>query len=519
MLRGQLNIIDILLLSYTIIAGFYLVPENGFIFFEVTKWSAFCLCYCIARKISQKQWSLWGIVLLGIIEAIIAICQKLHWIDSVHSTFNATGTFTNPGPLGGFLAITITIAFGFYLEYKKESWRKLFLLLAIVLLLAVIILTDSRASWLAVLFGTGFLIFLRKKEERKSLRSLPKIGLIVFTLLFLIFTYYYKKDSANGRLLIWRVSSEMMVDAPLTGKGIGNFRKEYMHYQARYFRSHPHSPYAMLADNITYPYNEFLLIGVEQGIVGLIFILCIIVCTLKYASYQRYRKIYPSGFAALLVFSFFSYPSNIVLLWLLIPLLLGGIQCQKSKCITISHKFQLVKWFVYICCLTQLIWGSYLYCELNNNVKKLYSLELQESKKAEIYLEKHQTELQSVPRLLDVYAQYYHLHFPSCVNLSVLKQAALILPSSELYCDLGDSYKKLNHTDEAIACYILASEMIPNRIQPKYKLFCLYRDKGDTIQMKKAAFEALHTKIKVMNTKALHMRGEIKSSIKFTDFD
>lgn len=52
--------------------------------------------------------------------------------------------------------------------------------------------------------------------------------------------------------------------------------------------------------------------------------------------------------------------------------------------------------------------------------------------------------------------------------------------------------------------------MIPNRIQPKYKLFCLYRDKGDTIQMKKAAFEALHTKIKVMNTKALHMRGEIK---------
>lgn len=230
MLRGQLNIIDILLLSYTIIAGFYLVPENGFILFEVTKWSAFCLCYCIARKILQKQWSLWGIVLLGIIEAIIAICQKLHWIDSVHSTFSATGTFTNPGPLGGFLAITITIAFGFYLEYKKESWRKLFLLLAIVLLLAVIILTDSRASWLAVLFGTGFLIFLRKKEERNSLKSLPKIGLIVFTLLFLIFTYYYKKDSANGRLLIWRVSSEMTADAPLTGKGIGSFRKEYMHY-------------------------------------------------------------------------------------------------------------------------------------------------------------------------------------------------------------------------------------------------------------------------------------------------
>ncbi len=49
MLRVQLNIIDILLLSYTIIAGFYLVSENGFNFFEITKWSAFYLCYWIAR--------------------------------------------------------------------------------------------------------------------------------------------------------------------------------------------------------------------------------------------------------------------------------------------------------------------------------------------------------------------------------------------------------------------------------------------------------------------------------------
>ncbi|MBD3588845.1 O-antigen ligase [Bacteroides sp. GM023] len=521
MLRNQLNIIDILLLSYTAITGFYfcLTSKNEFNFFEITQWSAFFLCYCIARKISQKQWCLWGIVLLGIIEATIAICQKAHWIDSFHSTFNMTGTFTNPGPLGGFLAIAMTIIFGFYLEYQEHSWTKLLLLFIIVLLLAIIILTDSRASWLAALFGTGYLIFLKKKEHGNSLSNISKVGIIIFVLLFSAFAYYYKKNSANGRLLIWRVSSEMLADAPLMGKGIGNFKKEYMHYQARYFKSHPHSSYATLADNTTYPYNEFLLIGVEQGMVGLIFILCIIVSALKYASYQNYHKIYPSSFITLLIFSLFSYPSNVVLLWLLVPLLLGGIQCKKSRSISTSYKFQLVEWFVYICFLTQFFWGSYRYYELKNNVKKLYSLSPQESKKAKIYLEKSRTELQSTPRLLDVYAQYYYQNFPPSVSLSVLKQATSIIPSSELYCHLGDSYKKLNQMDEAVVCYTLASEMVPNRIQPKYKLFCLYRDRKDTIQMKKAAFEALHIKVKVMNTKTLRMRGEIKSSLKLTDIN
>ena len=38
--------------------------------------------------------------------------------------------------------------------------------------------------------------------------------------------YYYKKDSADGRLLIWRVSIDMIADAPLVGHGIGTFENK-----------------------------------------------------------------------------------------------------------------------------------------------------------------------------------------------------------------------------------------------------------------------------------------------------
>ena len=80
-------------------------------------------------------------------------------------------------------------------------------------------------------------------------------------ILFIISIYYYKKDSADGRLLIWRVSIDMIADAPLVGHGIGTFENKYMYYQAQYFESHPYSKYEKFTDNIVYPYNEFLRIG------------------------------------------------------------------------------------------------------------------------------------------------------------------------------------------------------------------------------------------------------------------
>jgi Lipid A core - O-antigen ligase and related enzymes len=59
----------------------------------------------------------------------------------------------------------------------------------------------------------------------------------------------------------------MITDKPLFGHGIGGFQREYMLYQAEYFKNHPDSNYAMLADIVKHPFNEFLLL-VEQGLVG-----------------------------------------------------------------------------------------------------------------------------------------------------------------------------------------------------------------------------------------------------------
>lgn len=85
-----------------------------------------------------------------------------------------------------------------------------------------------------------------------------------------------KKDSADGRLLIWKCSWEMIKDSPVYGHGINSFRTHYMDYQAHYFEQHPDSKYSMLADNVLCPFNEYLAVLVNFGFLGFFILLAFI---------------------------------------------------------------------------------------------------------------------------------------------------------------------------------------------------------------------------------------------------
>ena len=94
-------------------------------------------------------------------------------------------------------------------------------------------------------------------------------SICLLTIPALLFLYNYKKDSANGRLLVWTVSANIFQDYPLFGTGTGGFQANYMNYQADYFRANPEFKYKMLVDENCYAFNEPIRCGVEYGIVGL----------------------------------------------------------------------------------------------------------------------------------------------------------------------------------------------------------------------------------------------------------
>ena len=190
------------------------------------------------------------IVLSGIVESIIAILQRFSFLESNHSLFSVTGTFANPGPLGGFLAICLVVSVGLYIG--RNSFGLIGTLVCLIIFVGLL-LTDSRAGWIAAMSG---ILFLLKNKVHLSWKRKCMLSMVL--LFVCVVMYLHKKVSADGRLLIWYCTMDMIADKPFLGYGSNGWIANYMYYQAKFFEEHPNSDYAMVADNAAYPYNEFL---------------------------------------------------------------------------------------------------------------------------------------------------------------------------------------------------------------------------------------------------------------------
>ncbi len=65
----------------------------------------------------------------------------------------------------------------------------------------------------------------------------------------------------------------MVKEKPLTDNGLGSFKAKYMPYQTNYFASNENNKFELLADNVKHPLNEFILVLVEFGFIGLTILL------------------------------------------------------------------------------------------------------------------------------------------------------------------------------------------------------------------------------------------------------
>ncbi len=508
----KLNCIDCLLVCYVVILIISLcIHPEGFNLFVVSKGAMCCFCYIVARRLRQKLYISWIIIIIGVYESFLSVCQQLHWAESLHRTFEITGTFGNPGQLGIFMSLAITVTFGiFQMHVLHNKLLKIGLLGLILLFAYVLVLSDSRAGWIAAMIGCGFIGY--KHRRWLKLQIWVHLVLLVAGILLAIGVYYYKQDSANGRLLIWRITAGMIADSSIVGHGIGSFPKEYMYYQARYFQNNPDSQYKILADNIIYPYNEFILIAVELGILGLFIALALCIVMLLNA-FQKDNLILGGAFITFVTFSMFSYPSHTFLLWTMIPFLLGGMNFRRE----IVCKLPLKKFIVYgvsIVCLCSFSYGCYRYYILDSCMKEFYRDPSGESiSESELYFNRHKKELAAFPHLLDIYAQYSFRYYPTSKSLDIMRFSATVIPTSELWCDIGDMYVACNCLDEAIKAYQLSADMIPCRVTPRYKLAMLYYEMGDMLRFRLVGEYILNMEVKVESTGVLKMIAEIKQRL------
>ncbi|MDR3246053.1 MAG: O-antigen ligase family protein [Prevotellaceae bacterium] len=465
------------------------------------------------------------IIILSVLLQVIFCIRYQTSVFQSNTQFRAT--FFNSGLFGGFISVGVVTAISLLVFSKAKGYRRIIttgVLLAILCLFIYWLrMTGSRAALIALFVSLPFLMFKRLALSNTTITiQLKKYKLylgILGLILFVSAGYYLygiRPHSATGRLYIWQTSVEMIKEKPIFGYGLDGFRKNYMFHQAKFLEQDPGSPFAQLASDTAFSFNELVKIGVEQGITGLLIILFLIgiIFTAKSKQHISQRSslaILKTILLAILVFGLFSYPSESFRFRLIVVIIMAMAASMASGKTTI--RFNSGKYIAVIALAGFTVmgyWGlqSYEFFVASNKFNDIYHSQDNNIKQTE-QLEVLYPQLNSTIEYLSFYGRLLADEKPEQALILFLRQET-IFPSSSQQMDKGKAYHLLEMTQQADSAWLLASKMMPELVRPHYMLAKSYYDRHE---YEKACYHAnivLNRKPKVYTPEVYYMRKDME---------
>ena len=454
---------------------------------------------------------LYGIFVVCIIQGLYGLCQFWEWFSSHNSRFGITGSFDNPA---GFAAILVMgFPIGLFLLTKAGKAERLFLALGLIVIVTTVFLSGSRAGLLSIAFS-WVVFFMFQKELIQKVNQIRHYRLLMILLLAVVTTggillYFQKKDSANGRLLIWKVSSEMIKEKPFYGHGYGFFEARYMVYQAEFFKSNPGSRFELLADNVKHPFNEFIKVAVEFGLIGALVILFFIWIVLKKAVKSKFSSLAVSGMAAFFVFATFSYPLQYIAVWLLLAFYLLPVIISKEIKIPNTIPVNAARIIVIVFCI-YFLFNVFQQMRYEIQWKTIASKSLMGNTEEMLpqYEKLHTTNLKRNPLFLYNYGAELNVAKKYDRSIEILGECTKQFNDYDLQMILADNYYQKRNAEKAVQTYIHASNMIPCRFLPLFRLFEIYKESGQYELAEKWAKEIKSKKVKIPSSTVSYIQNE-----------
>ena len=472
------------------------------------------------------------LILWGIAEAVYGGLQLYGLAESNHSLYNITGSFRNPGPYAGFLAVVLPVALYLALScrIRNKCLRQgtVTLCWVYVFLCATLLpATLSRAAWIAACVGCGIVLCARyrlrarcilyfRRHRRRAWAWLSAACLLLA--LAGVGAYYLKKDSADGRLLMWKVTARVVADAPYTGVGPGRFAGAYGEAQAAYFASGKGTAQEKhVAGSPEYGFNEFLQIAAERGIPGLAGCLALLALAFGCAVRGRQWGIV-AGLAAFLAFSCFSYPLSVWqhrLLFLALLLLAFGSWQPEGRGRALLWHACLAAAFAAIA------FAGVRHARIKRQAEERWKEE-QTYYYMEIYdgtvdnyrrLYEECPVLRRDPRFLFEYGQCLSKTRRYGQGNCILFEGSRLSADPMFWNIMGKNYQALRAYREAEACFRHAAYMVPNRLYPLYLLANLYFSTGEAEKGIATARALLAKEPKVMSDAVREMKAEMKEKL------
>ena len=266
----------------------------------------------------------WSLILFGGVEAIWGLRQLYGFSASGHFRYALTGSFFNPGPYAGYLAMVLPLCLHHFVRFR--DWKWLITSLKIeraaagvvgVLILCVLPATMSRSAWVAALIGCGWVMYMHRDSRKWKLlwRRYKKryvswgIGIFLVLIVGGAGAFFLKPDSALGRLFLWKITCQAIANHPWgCDKG---FAFAYGEAQEAYFSKGDYAEWEeRVAGSPEYAFNEYLELTLTQGpAICIMLIVITFACLWAGTQFRRYGVC--GAIVTLLVFSFSSYPMHL----------------------------------------------------------------------------------------------------------------------------------------------------------------------------------------------------------------
>lgn len=474
-------------------------------------WTA-CI-FMIVRMMNQLCPRIWecvailAVTVLLLRESLLGYAQALGFRTAGNLTYLCTGTFLNPGPYGGFLAVCCCILVG-YAVLGEKGWIRYICLAAALFGLPLIPATMSRAGMLAL--ACGLLCLAASSEKQAEWIRRHWLVLSCIGILLLGTGYLVKKGSADSRMLIARISARTILHEGLTGAGPGHFCGAYAEEQARFF-SQKERPERLkqMADCPEYAFNEYLQTGVEAGPLAMVLTIVIILQAI-FLLYRRH-SFWTYGLVALSVFALFSYPFSQYQFIPLGGLLIGQAEGSAGKRTSILPFIAAILLSGAVLGMTPEYRNRMLAEKSWKNNERWYSMEMYDQV-AECY--------DGIASLMDHNAEFLFQYGVALRNTgnyaksdSVLHIGTGISSDPMFWNLLGRNKQETGNHEEAEELYHHAFQIAPNRLYPLFLLTRLYYERNDSAMFMETADKALHFRPKVESERTAALCREIESMI------
>ncbi|GAB6867714.1 O-antigen ligase family protein [Bacteroides rodentium] len=508
----------------------------------VCLWGALLLC-SKGDVLPVSKAVAWSLMLWGAVEAFIGLRQLYGFESSRHSLYALTGSFFNPGPYSGYLAMVLPVCLYRWLGGKEReemlrlvrndgrSWERVVAKIGtmfsggvMLLILCVLPAGMSRSAWLAA--GVScFCVYawhmdwtdkFRLLWQQQRLRVvMAVIGGLCVLLLAGHLLFALKPDSARGRLFMWKITCRAIAEKPLAGYGVNNFAVAYGDAQEAYFAAGDYEPWEeRVAGSPEYAFNEYLQAAVELGIpLAACLLVAVILCL--YIGVRKERYGICGAILSLMIFSFSSYP-------LQLPAFIVTFGGLLLACIFDGSRWQ----WLGLAVLVGVVGGFRLKNDLRTeqacrewmNARVLYNAGAYQSVEKEY--ERLYPSLRNRAAFLFEYGHGLHKQQKFNESNRVLEEALRRSCDPMILNVMGKNYQQMGDCLSAEDRFVRSTHRLPGRIYPYYLLAKLYAEPSfrQPDKFEKVKRMVLTKEPKVHSTAIRQMREEVKKIQIITPF-